>query len=138
MTKWVLLNWRFAYGVLNWKRVLKILWNGATNSLAKIQLLSKNPKLFKHLCKHPFQINSTPNFQETADIILSGARELLIVPRPKGHKNPNRKIYMKNMKQQEAFEAYQKMLEDKEASKKSEAKLKPKKEAGPKLTRAEL
>jgi hypothetical protein len=68
---------------------------------------------------------------------LNGAQELLIVPRPKDYKNPHRKIYMKNMKQQEAFETYQKMLQEKEA-KKSEAKLKPKKQAGPKLTRSEF
>lgn len=75
---------------------------------------------------------------ETKETILSGAQELLIEPRPKGYKNLYRKIYMKNMKQQEAFDTYKKMVDEKEKNKKSEAKLKPKK-SGPKLSsRSEL
>ncbi|KAI6175397.1 hypothetical protein M3Y97_00684400 [Aphelenchoides bicaudatus] len=74
---------------------------------------------------------------ETANTVLNGVQELLITPRPNGYKNPYRKIYLKNMKQQEAFELYKKMLEEKD-QKKADVKKKPKKLSGPKLSRSEL
>jgi hypothetical protein len=73
---------------------------------------------------------------DTAAIVLNGAQELIIVPRPKDYHNPKRAIYLKAVKTKEAYEEYKRVMainkQRMEARKKQE-------KMGPKLSaRSEL
>jgi hypothetical protein len=98
----------------------------------------KDPEV-KPLIKWCYEFSVRMDLYDAAtdDIVEHGAQELLVIPRPTGYFNPNRKFNMKKMKQQEAFDAYHEAMEKKREKEKSETKPKPKK-SGPKLSKTEL
>lgn len=66
---------------------------------------------------------------ETKEIVLKGAQELIIVPRPRDHHNPRRMIYLKAIKDKKAYDEYKRVMainKKRMEEKKHQAKIGPK------------